>query len=142
MNLKSRFLLLMVVVYEFHFGVLTETKISNSLPKEIKYKNNLNKSTLDESEQIILDMFGFKRRPTPPKNVHVPRIMKHLYKAHMGDYFENQESLKNVWEKGFDLPPDDVISRVNTARSFHHIGKLLLSNRNYLVQPAFHLNRI
>ena len=81
-------------------------------------------ATHDETERRVLDMFGFKQRPKPGKDFHVPLLMQHLYKSHMGDEFDGQENLLDVFEKGLDLPSDDVTNRVNTARSFHHIGKL------------------
>ena len=108
-------------IFGFNFGVLLEAKRTYKLEETKPVKST---PINEESEKRILNMFGFTKRPKLGKDVQIPRLMQHLYKTHMGDYFDEQENLLSGWENGVDLPPDDVTSRVNTARSFHHIGKL------------------
>ena len=99
--------------------------LNGTVPKQKPTDESRKKSNFtDEAEQRMLDFFGFKKRPIPKKNLHISRIMQHLYKSHMGDFFDGPKQMKDVWEVGFDLPPDHVTGRVNTARSFHHIGEV------------------
>lgn len=98
---------------------------NNELSKSTNRQNSGVDSSLieDETDKRILDFFGFKKKPTHGGNIRVPRLMQHLYKSHMGDYFTGPETFDGISEPGFDLPPDHVTERVNTARSYHHIGK-------------------
>ena len=84
-----------------------------------------------EIDERVLKMFGFNKRPKSGRDMHIPKLMQHLYKAHMGDNFDGQKSLMEGWENGFDLPQPHVTSVVNTARSFHHIGKYILHILTY-----------
>ena len=82
-----------------------------------------NSGETENIEKKVLEMFGMKEKPKPGRKLRPPKLMQHLYKAHMGDFYTHQDNLIQEWEVGFDLPPHHVMSRVNTARSFHHIGK-------------------
>ena len=103
-------------------GVLADAQRTKSF-LESNPNHDTDSESYDDSDRRVLDMFGFKKRPKPGKDVHIPRLMQHLYKSHMGHEFDGQENLLDAWEMGLHLPSDDVIDRVNTARSFHHIGK-------------------
>lgn len=76
---------------------------------------------VDNFERKLLNIFGLSRRPTPNRDMPVPRIMQHLYKAHMGGVVDGPHDLEPGWEPGFDLPANEIASTVNTARSFHHL---------------------
>lgn len=78
----------------------------------------------DQFEQQLLTMFGLTKRPSPSGTKVIPRIMSHLYRAHMGDDSDGPHDLEDTWEQGFDLPHDDILKAVNTARGFHHIGNI------------------
>ncbi|XP_039248503.1 bone morphogenetic protein 2-like [Styela clava] len=102
-------------------GMLPEAGRANLIEQAEADTPEAEEAIVNEFEKKLLDMFGLTRRPTPSGDMPVPRIMQHLYKAHMGDDSDGPHSLVPTWEPGFDLPHDEIASRVNTARSFHHL---------------------
>jgi len=130
-------ILVLHLVVEFSSGLLPLAGRNNLMRQAATYTG----ATFEDQEKIVndfekklLNMFGLKRRPSPGPDVQVPRIMQHLYKAHMGDMYQHHEKISTSWETGFDLPPDEVMNKVNTARSFHHLGKnCFQSNRRFSV---------
>uniref|UniRef100_H2YGK7 TGF-beta family profile domain-containing protein n=1 Tax=Ciona savignyi TaxID=51511 RepID=H2YGK7_CIOSA len=104
-------------------GVLPKVGRDSLIRQAAKYTGDAREeedAIVNEYEKSLLNMFSLKRRPTPGKDFQVPRIMQHLYKAHMGDYYEHEPKIMRTWETGFDLPADEITSRANTARSYHH----------------------
>lgn len=97
--------------------------LTNFAEEETNNRRRSDDATNDKFDKKILDMFGMTTWPSPKKEFHVPKLMQHLYKAHMGDFYEHQSNIMQDWEEGFDLPLDHVTSRTNTVRSFHHFGK-------------------
>ena len=103
-------------------GITVTERTENSTENSAHEKRN--SPDVEEVEKRVLQMFGMSRRPLSGRKLRIPRLMQHLYKAHMGDYFHaTKHHLAGGLETGFDLPPSHVTSRINTARSFHHIGE-------------------
>nr|CAB3225900.1 BMP2/4 [Phallusia mammillata] len=105
-------------------GLLSQMGRANLLSQAAEYTGGSREeedALVSEYENRLLNMFGLTRRPNPAPGTQVPRIMQHMYKAHMGDTYRSQHGITDTWETGFDLPSDEILSRVNTARSFMHI---------------------
>nr|XP_018666939.1 transforming growth factor beta superfamily signaling ligand isoform X1 [Ciona intestinalis]XP_018666940.1 transforming growth factor beta superfamily signaling ligand isoform X1 [Ciona intestinalis]XP_018666941.1 transforming growth factor beta superfamily signaling ligand isoform X1 [Ciona intestinalis] len=119
-------------------GLVPKVGRNNLIRQAAKYTSDTREeedAIVNEYEKSLLNMFGLKRRPTPEKDFQVPRIMQHLYKAHMGDYYEPEPKIVTSWETGFDLPHEDIASRVNTARSYHHED----NEEHYPGMPSNHI---
>ncbi|CAK8678306.1 unnamed protein product [Clavelina lepadiformis] len=116
--------MVLLSIFNLSSGLLPSVGRTNLIQHAAKYTSGTREeeeAIVVEFEKKLLNMFGLKRRPTPQKGIQIPRLMQHLYKAHLGDTYDGQQNLVDSWETGFDLPPTDIMSRVNTARSFHHI---------------------
>ena len=111
-------------------GLFLQASPENLTPRpanEVENTRSQAQPLRDELDQKVLNMFGLSKRPRSNRKLRIPKLMQHLYKSHMGDYYEDQHDIMKEWETGFDLPPYHVTSTVNTARSFHHIGKFINS---------------
>lgn len=118
--------LILCVFMEMCSSLLPKVGRTNLISQAAKYtagNQEEEDAIANEFEKNLLNMFGLSKRPNPPADAQIPRIMQHLFKAHMGGSYVDQHNLISDWEVGFDLPPQDITSRVNTARGFHHIGK-------------------
>lgn len=119
-------LLVMHLLVGLTSGLLSQAGRESLLSKAAEFTGGSRakeEALVSEYESRLLNMFGLSRRPNPAPGSQVPRIMQHFYKAHMGNTYKPQKGITTSWETGFDLPSDELLSRVNTARSFLHIGK-------------------
>ena len=67
-----------------------------------------------ETEKNLLSVLGMKKRPQPKKKIEIPDYMIELYKQQTGSEWITPH---------FDLKKKTV-GPANTARSYHHIGKI------------------